>query len=276
MKIFKTREELQKFIKSIQGTIGFVPTMGALHEGHASLLREARRRSDIVILSIFVNPTQFNDPKDLEKYPRTEEADCALAEKEKVDILFYPTIEDLYPNGYVYSVTEKKWSRHLCGAFREGHFDGVLTIVLKLFHLVQPQWAFFGEKDFQQLTLIQGMVEDFFLPITIIPCPTLREADGLAMSSRNVRLKAEDRKKAPLLYQCLKEATTLDEARDQLQRAGFKVEYLEEWKGRRLVAAFLGEVRLIDNVDKVVPDDNLEKVVPEEKTISSTDGVSLS
>ncbi len=248
IKILTSNEELQCYRKSLRGTVGFVPTMGALHAGHGSLLQQARTQCDHVILSIFVNPTQFNDPKDLDKYPRTFEADKALAESERVDAIYYPQVSSLYPDDYRYEVREKKWSGHFCGAHRSGHFEGVLTIVLKLFNLVQPHLAFFGEKDYQQLTLIQGMVSAFFLPLKIVPVPTMREADGLAMSSRNVRLTPEERAKAPLFYQILTSAPSAEAAKLLLEEKGFKVDYVQDWNGRRLGALHLGAVRLIDNV----------------------------
>lgn len=241
-------KSLQDFRQSLNGTVGFVPTMGALHEGHATLLRQARTQCDQVILSIFVNPTQFNDAKDLERYPRTFEADQAIAAREGAHAIFFPTFDDLYPDHYLYEVQEKKWSRMFCGAHRPGHFNGVLTVVLKLFNLVQPDYAFFGEKDYQQLRLIQDMVKAFFLKVKIVPVSTLRESDGLAMSSRNIRLTPEERKKAPLFYQCLKNSSTAEAARLQLEELGFKVDYIEDWEDRRLGALYLGAVRLIDNV----------------------------
>jgi len=247
--ILHSHQELLAYRQNIKdGTVGFVPTMGALHEGHATLLRQARRDCKNVILSIFVNPTQFNDPKDLEKYPRTFESDRALAEREGVDAIYFPNYNDLYPDGYNYEVLEKKWSPSFCGAHRPGHFNGVLTVVLKLFNLVQADYAYFGEKDYQQLRLIQEMCTAFFLKVKIVPIPTLREPDGLAMSSRNVRLTPEERQKAPLFYRCLKEADNAQEARKQLEDLGFKVDYVEDWEDRRLGALHLGAVRLIDNV----------------------------
>lgn len=248
IRILKTNAELLEYRQSLRGSVGFVPTMGALHEGHATLLREARKSCEHVILSIFVNPTQFNDPKDLEKYPRTFEADRELALKEGVDAIFYPQISDLYPDDYRYEVREKKWSQHFCGAHRAGHFEGVLTIVLKLFNLVKPDRAFFGEKDYQQMRLIQDMVKAFFLPLTIVPIPTMREPDGLAMSSRNVRLTKEERDRAPQFYKIISTAKSAAEARSLLETAGFVVDYVEDWEGRRLAAIHLGAVRLIDNV----------------------------
>jgi pantoate--beta-alanine ligase len=249
IQILSTNQELKLYRQALKGTVGFVPTMGALHEGHASLLRAARQKCDHVVLSIFVNPTQFNDPKDLEKYPRTFEADKALAEREGVNAIYFPNFGELYPDDFTYEVREKRWSHHFCGAHRAGHFEGVLSVVLKLFNLVQPHFAFFGEKDYQQLRLIQGMVKAFFLPLEILPVPTLREADGLAMSSRNVRLTPEERNLAPIFYQVLKNAPTAHEARVQLESKGFRVDYVEDWEGRRLGALHLGSVRLIDNVE---------------------------
>lgn len=249
IQILSTIDELRDFRKSCKGQIGFVPTMGALHEGHATLLRTARDECDSVILSIFVNPTQFNDPTDLDKYPRTFETDKLLAIDEKVDAIFYPQASDLYADDFVYEVQEKKWSKKFCGAHRKGHFEGVLTIVLRLFNLVKPDFAYFGEKDFQQLNLIRGMVSAFFLDLKIVPVPIVRESDGLAMSSRNVRLTPEDRKKAPLFFKILNSAPSADEAKSQLESEGFTVEYVEDWQGRRLGAIQLGSVRLIDNVE---------------------------
>lgn len=246
--VLKTVQQLQDFRRNLKGTVGFVATMGALHEGHASLMRQARAQCDHVILSIFVNPTQFNNPNDLEHYPRTFETDRAMAIQEGVQAIFFPTFDDLYPDHYLYEVREKKWSGFFCGAHRPGHFNGVLTVVLKLFNLVQPDFAFFGEKDYQQLRLIQDMVKAFFLKVTVVPVPTLREEDGLAMSSRNIRLTPEERQRAPLFYQSLKNAGTAKEAHQKLEELGFKVDYVEDWENRRLGALHLGAVRLIDNV----------------------------
>ncbi|MBX2988399.1 MAG: pantoate--beta-alanine ligase [Bdellovibrionaceae bacterium] len=248
MKVLHTVAEMREWRRSQQGRVGFVPTMGALHEGHASLLARARAGNDLVVLSVFVNPTQFNDPKDFEKYPVTWEADLRLAEQSGVDAVFAPRKEDLYPDGYHYRVQENDFSRELCGAHRPGHFDGVLTVVLKLFQLVRPQNAYFGEKDGQQLQLIRGMVDAFFLDLNVVPVPTVREADGLAMSSRNVRLSPAERGKAPLIFKALTQSKSPQEARGWLEDNGFKVDYIEDRGGRRYIAAFLGETRLIDNV----------------------------
>jgi pantoate--beta-alanine ligase len=227
---------------------GFVPTMGALHAGHAELLKRARAENDFVVLSIFVNPTQFNNPQDLASYPKTWEADLKWASECGVDFVFSPLAEEMYADQYNYMVHEKEFSKELCGSDREGHFDGVLSVVLKLFHLVAPQKSYFGEKDFQQLSLISGMAKAFFLPLEVVGVPTVREADGLAMSSRNLRLTPAERMIAPSLYKTLTKTQSLKDARAQLTDLGFQVVYLEEINGRRFVAAHLGSVRLIDNV----------------------------
>lgn len=249
MKILRSPAELQSWRKAVNGTVGFVPTMGALHEGHQTLLQHARKENELVVLSLFVNPTQFNDPNDFQNYPITWESDVALAQSEKVDAIFAPQKEDLYPDDYRYRVTETELSHRLCGAHRPGHFDGVLSVVLKLFLLVRPDRAYFGEKDYQQLRLIEGMVKAFFLPLEIIPVPTVRESDGLAMSSRNRRLNPEERKIAPELVHILRTSETTEEARQKLEQRGFRVDYVEDMASRRFAAAFLGETRLIDNIE---------------------------
>lgn len=249
MKILRTPEEFRTWRQSLGSkSVGFVPTMGALHAGHASLLDRARAENEVCVLSIFVNPTQFNDKKDFEKYPITWHADVAVATKAGVDAIFAPVSNLMYPDDYKYKVIEQDFSRELCGATRPGHFDGVLTVVMKLFQVVQPTRAYFGEKDFQQLTLIQGMTKAFFLPLEIVPVPTMREKDGLAMSSRNVRLTAAEREKAPLIYKLLREEKTADDVRKKLEGQGWKVDYVVDRGDRRFVAVFVGEVRLIDNV----------------------------
>jgi len=250
VQIFRTPEEFRSWRQNLGSkSVGFVPTMGALHDGHASLLKKARAENDICVLSLFVNPTQFNDKKDFEKYPITWDADVEVANKNQVTAIFAPLAPLIYPDDYLYKLTEQNFSRELCGKDRPGHFDGVLTVVMKLFQIVQPTRAYFGEKDFQQLTLIKGMAKAFFLPLEIVPVPTLREADGLAMSSRNVRLTAEQRAKAPLIYQFLKESRTADEAKEKLQAQNWKVDYVVDLENRRFVAVHVGEVRLIDNVE---------------------------
>ena len=228
-------------------SVGFVPTMGALHEGHRALLARARAENERVVLSIFVNPAQFNDPNDLKKYPRTLAADLALAGGLADDVIV-PEAAELYPDEYRYRVTENQLSRELEGAHRPGHFDGVLTVVLKLLNLVQPQRAYFGEKDWQQLQLVRGMAEALLLPVEIIPCETVRAADGLALSSRNRRLSPAARTRAARFPMILRSAPAAPAAAEELHTAGFAVDYVEEREGRRLGAVRLEEVRLIDNV----------------------------
>jgi len=229
-------------------TVGFVPTMGALHEGHLSLLLRAKRENDIAVASVFVNPTQFNDPKDLERYPRTLAADAKLLERAGTDFLLLPSPKDIYPDGYRYRVSETTDSAFLCGAHRPGHFEGVLTVVLKLLNLVRADRAYFGEKDYQQYHLIKGMAEAFFLATEIVPCPTVREADGLAMSSRNRLLAPANRTLAPALNRVLRSAAGPARIMKELKALGFEPDYAEERWGRRFAAAKLGKVRLIDNV----------------------------
>ena len=251
IKDLKDWQELRKKIGT--QSVGFVPTMGALHEGHLELMRRSLAENDRTVVSIFVNPTQFNDPKDFEKYPIQVEKDLKLLEALGVHDLLLPSSEELYADQYRYQVSENQQSRILCGAHRPGHFDGVLTVVLKLLNLVRADRAYFGEKDFQQWTLIEGMVKAFFIPTQVFSHPTVRELDGLAMSSRNVRLTLEERKKSILFPQILNAASSALEARQELEAQGFEVDYVEEHFGRRLGAVRLGSVRLIDNV-------NLEQV----------------
>ena len=189
--------------------IGFVPTMGNLHEGHLSLVRLARKHADVVVVSIFVNPTQFGPREDFAAYPRTFAADRALCEAEGVDLLFHPSVEEMYPPGASIAVTEKALARTLCGAARPGHFDGVCTVVAALFNLVLPHVAVFGEKDAQQLRVIRRMVRDLHFPVEIVPGPTAREADGLARSSRNQYLTPEQRPQAACLRRALDDGERL-------------------------------------------------------------------
>jgi pantoate--beta-alanine ligase len=228
-------------------SVGFVPTMGALHEGHVALLQRARAENERVALSVFVNPTQFNDPNDLANYPRTLEADVALAAP-YVDAVLAPSAEEFYGDGYRYRVTENKLSRRWEGAHRPGHFDGVLTVVLKLFNVVQPQRAYFGEKDWQQLQLVRGMVEALLLPVEIVGCPTVRDADGLALSSRNRRLSPLGRAHAAEFPRTLRTARDAASAAAHLKVCGFEVDYVEDHEGVRLGAVRVDGVRLIDNV----------------------------
>lgn len=253
MRVFKSVQEWLAFRDSrdLAGkSLGFVPTMGALHEGHASLVRKSAEECELTLVSIFVNPTQFDDPSDLEKYPRTFESDVTLLEKNGADFLLYPEAKELYADQYRYRVQENELSRILCGAHRPGHFDGVLTIVLKLLNIAGAEKAFFGEKDYQQLQLVKGMAEAFFMKTEIIGCPTLREKDGLAMSSRNTRLSKDEREKATAFARELASTASPETIRMNLIQAGFEVDYIEECMGRRLGAVRLGAVRLIDNVPK--------------------------
>lgn len=249
IQVLRSPQEFKAWRKKQTGSVGFVPTMGALHSGHEELIKRARKDNDVVVLSIFVNPTQFNDPKDFEKYPLTWEADLAMAEANNVDAILYPRYPDMYPDNYRYKVSENEYSNLLDGAHRPGHFDGVLSVVMKLFNIVSPQKAYFGEKDFQQMTLIQGMVDSFFMDLEIVPVPTVREKDGLAKSSRNVRLTPQERELAPIIYKTITTAQSADEATQTLTSAGLKVDYVTDIGSRRFVAAHLGAVRLIDNVE---------------------------
>jgi pantoate--beta-alanine ligase len=253
--------------------VGVVPTMGALHEGHLSLVRTALEQADRVIVTLFVNPKQFNNPADLAAYPRTEKEDAAKLSPVGAHMLYVPDASEIYPQGFSTTVSVSGVSEGLCGAHRPGHFDGVATVVAKLFLQTGADMAFFGEKDFQQLHVVKRMARDLDIPITVVPCPTVREADGLALSSRNVRLSPQDRAIAPRLAQALFAAAeklrdgrlakpVLDHAITSIQAAGFsEVEYLElraednlqpmdtlDRPARLLVAAFLGGVRLIDNI----------------------------
>jgi pantoate--beta-alanine ligase len=229
-------------------SIGFVPTMGALHRGHSSLVERCRAENEIVVVSIFVNPTQFNDPKDLERYPRTLAGDLQLLECLGVDEVLAPPAAELYPHGYRYRVEPAGAAPLMETARRPGFIQGVLTIVLKLLHLVRAQRAYFGEKDFQQLRSVAELVEEFFIPTEIVACPTVRAESGLAESSRNTRLSPTGLEKAAGLYRALSMAANPDQAAAILQADGLDVEYVEEHWGRRLAAVVLEGVRLIDNV----------------------------
>lgn len=210
MKVIKTVKALREIIRDekLKGhTVGFVPTMGYLHEGHMSLVRAARKDNDFVVASIFVNPTQFGENEDLEAYPKDLEGDQNKLEKEKTDILFYPSVEEMYPNGYAtYVDVEGDMTNVLCGSSRPGHFRGVATIVSKLFHMVAPDRAYFGQKDAQQVSVIERMVRDLNMDVEIVPCPIFREEDGLAMSSRNTYLSKNQRQDALVLSKALFEA----------------------------------------------------------------------
>jgi pantoate--beta-alanine ligase len=229
-------------------TLGFVPTMGALHEGHLSLVERSRAENDRTLVSVFVNPTQFDDPSDYAQYPRTLDEDLAMLAQAGVDAVIVPTREALYPDHYCYRVSEHHLSKILEGAHRPGHFDAVLTVVLKLLQIAAADRAYFGEKDWQQLRLVRGLADAFFLPTEIVACPIVREADGLALSSRNRRLSPADRAKAPAFHRALVDSPSAADAARSLRESGFAVDYVDDVEGRRLGAVRLGNVRLIDNV----------------------------
>ncbi len=254
-------------------TIGIVPTMGALHDGHLSLVAVAKKHCDRVIVTIFVNPKQFNNPDDLKNYPRTEEDDARKLERFEVDAVFVPDADEMYPDGFSTTVSVAALPDVLCGAHRPGHFDGVTTVVSKLFLQSSATDAFFGEKDFQQLQIVRRMVRDLDMPITVHGCPTIREIDGLAMSSRNLLLSDRARVKAPALHELMQEiaedlqagkpmSDLAPAAQKRLDQAGFtSVDYLElramddlsllntpTRPARLFAAAWLAGVRLIDNI----------------------------
>lgn len=212
MIVVKTVKEMQQLSKNYRAqnkSLGFVATMGFLHEGHLSLVEEAKNKDDIIIMSIFVNPTQFGPNEDFDSYPRDFERDRQLAEKHGVDILFYPSVSEMYPNELTTTIQVKKRTNVLCGKSRPGHFDGVATVLFKLFHIIMPDHVYFGMKDAQQVAVIDGFINDYFFPLKLIACPTKRESDGLAKSSRNVNLTKEEREEAPIIYKLLQEANTL-------------------------------------------------------------------
>ena len=251
MKILKTVKEIKSELRNLsQKHIGFVPTMGSLHKGHISLIEKSMTENNITIVSIFVNPTQFDNADDLAKYPNQLKLDIQILGNLKIDYLFLPTYKELYVDNFKYKIIEDELSKILCGAYREGHFTGVLTVVMKLLNIVKPTKAYFGEKDYQQYLLVKGMAEAFFLDVEIISCPIIREEDGLAFSSRNVRLSKEERQKAKLFPELLKSGLNNEEVIFKLKNSGFKVDYIETKFGRRFGAVYLGEVRLIDNVEK--------------------------
>lgn len=250
MQIIRIPREFQDWRNFvITKSLGFVPTMGALHAGHLELLKRAKAENQLVALSIFVNPTQFNDPNDFSKYPKTWESDLEIAKQAGVDVIFAPESQSMYPDQYKYQISENDFSNRLCGASRPGHFNGVLTVVMKLLLLTKPNRAYFGEKDYQQLELIRQMIHAFFLETTLVSVATLRETDGLALSSRNVRLTEAGRQKAPLFYKILKSSPSAEVAASELAKAGFRVDYVTDFNHRRFGAIFLDDVRLIDNVE---------------------------
>jgi len=248
--IIKTVNEMIQWRSHIKNqTVGFVPTMGALHTGHTSLLQQCHLENDLTILSIFVNPTQFNNHEDLQNYPQTFDHDYHLACESGVDVLFYPQFSEIYPDQYRFKVIETEFSRLLCGAHRPGHFDGVLSVVMKLFHITRAHKSYFGMKDYQQYNLIKSMANAFFLETQVIGLPTIREESGLAKSSRNMRLSDEGKIKAALIYKTISSIKDINQAKVTLQQSGFEVEYLEDIDNRRYIAAYLEGIRLIDNVE---------------------------
>lgn len=276
MQIVRESMALHQLVRAFRASgerLALVPTMGALHEGHLALVAKARQRADKVIATIFVNPTQFNDPADLERYPRTETEDIAKLEKAGCDLVWNPSVGDIYPDGFATTVSVRGLSERWEGEHRPGHFDGVATVVSKLLIAAMPDIAIFGEKDWQQLAVIRRMSLDLGLPVEIVGHETVREADGLAMSSRNALLSSAERAQAPRLHSALTLASSqiageenvvaaLDAARNAIATAGFgPIDYLayvdgvtlepmveRRAGGRLIVAAFLGNVRLIDNV----------------------------
>lgn len=248
MQIIKTAKEFQALRKTLNSSMGFVPTMGNLHEGHATLLRRSKNENDLTVLSIFINPTQFNNPEDFKNYPKTLEDDIRLAENIGVDYLFLPTNTDIYPDNYNYKVSESELSAILEGKFRPGHFEGMLTIVLKLLLIVSPTRAYFGEKDYQQYKLVQKMAEAFFLNIDIVGCPTIRNKNNLPLSSRNNRFTPEQFEAVQVFPKIFHADLTPEVITEQLIQSGFEVEYVEEREGRRFAAVKYAGIRLIDNV----------------------------
>lgn len=274
MQILTTAAELRQELDKQNGTVGFVPTMGALHAGHIALVERCRRECDTVVVSVFVNPTQFNDPNDLLKYPRTPEADCALLEKAGTDFVFMPSVEEIYPQEDTRQFGFGPLEQVMEGEHRPGHFNGVAQVVSRLFDIVRPDKAYFGEKDYQQLAIIREMVKQLELPIEIIGCPIERDTDGLALSSRNVRLNPAQRAAAPSIYKTLREADG-QKANNSAQELTLwiteridsnpelKTEYItiadaatlqpvtswDEPGAKRVFAAvWAGDVRLIDNI----------------------------
>lgn len=249
MKQFADLSAWRSYRRELAGaSLGFVPTMGALHAGHEALVEASVAQNDMTAVSIFINPTQFDQAADLAAYPKELERDLGMLERCGVDAVLLPDYEQLYPDGFRYRVTEGELAARFCGEHRPGHFDGVLTVVMRLLNVVRPDRAYFGEKDYQQLQLVRGMVESFFMDVEIVACPTVRAADGVAMSSRNQRLDPAQRKVAPALRRALQNSSSPSQAARLLQRAGFDVDYVDDFNGRRLAAARLGDVRLIDNV----------------------------
>lgn len=229
--------------------VGFVPTMGHLHRGHMTLVEHSKRECDVTVVSIFVNPIQFDKPEDLEKYPRTLEDDLRQLDALGVDYVFAPkATENFFPDNARYRINESSHHLQACGRTRPGHLTGSMTICMKLFNIVRPHKAYFGQKDYQQWQLMVGMCEAFFMPVEICGMPTIREESGLAMNSRNTRLSESSRQKAGEFYHILKSGGSIAEVTNKLESAGFKPDYVEDLSGRRLAAIWLDGIRLMDNV----------------------------
>ncbi|MFC1510507.1 pantoate--beta-alanine ligase [Candidatus Omnitrophota bacterium] len=245
MRVIKTINAMQSQIKKLKQqnkTIGFVPTMGALHAGHASLIQKCRRECDIVVLSIFINPTQFGKGEDFNKYPREEKKDKLFSKKLNVDIIFYPTEKMMYPSGFLTTINVTEMDRNLCGKFRPEHFRGVTTVVGKLLNIVAADFLYLGQKDAQQALIIKRMIEDLNFDITLKICPTVREADGLALSSRNVYLKLAERRQAPLLY------LTLKQARAKIKNGEKKATTITRWITNQIKTQTSGNVEYVECV----------------------------
>ena len=287
MFVFKTVSELQQYLNSRRANgeqIGFAPTMGALHLGHLDLMRHSKAQNACTVCSIFVNPTQFNDPKDLEKYPRTPEKDLAMLESVGTEVVFMPAVEEIYPPGLdlALQLDLNPLDQVMEGAFRPGHFQGMAQVVKRLLDIVQPDRLYMGQKDFQQFSIVGYLIQQMQLPVELVMVPTVREADGLAMSSRNVRLSPEQRQAAPIIYRTLEWAKSQlglqaiaeieTAALQRLNLPDFRPEYFQIVDGKTLkpiinptehdwivacVATWVGEVRLIDNLalaQKTIPE----------------------
>lgn len=250
MHIFHNLHEWILFRRTLSSelALGFAPTMGNLHAGHASLFAASKKENQLTASTLFVNPTQFNQADDFKFYPRTLDADIQLMEKSGVDFCILPQEQDIYPDRYNYQIHEQQLSQLMEGVHRPGHFNGVLTVVMKLLHLVQPHKAYFGEKDYQQYVLIREMTKAFFMDVDIIACPIIREPSGLAYSSRNNRLSTEERilaEKFARLFQ--QKSKTCAQIQTELNAQSIHVEYIEEYEQRRFAAVRIGAIRLIDN-----------------------------
>jgi pantoate--beta-alanine ligase len=253
MLVFEKNDEIKNFVSELKKrgrSLGFVPTMGYLHEGHLALVREAKKTCQAVVVSIFVNPTQFGPQDDFERYPRDFERDLRMLEEEGVDAVFVPTVAEVYPKGYVTYVTLKGLTDCLCGRSRPGHFEGVATVVTKLFNIVRPDKAFFGQKDGQQVLVIRKMVEDLNMDPEIVTVPTVREPDGLAMSSRNFYLSRGERKAAPVLYKGLMTAQAAFEKGERNPEGLCKI-VVDILAGEPLARIDYVEIRSIPNLDPV-------------------------